>query len=402
MAANKYAISLRRPPRDADSKEKIDWFNPAPKRGELVSSFIAKRGRNRKSGAEVQSQLGIRPDRECPNLVNNERCWTVIAPKALYEQLSVRVGTLLKSQIDELYKYESRVLSTYFELYLVGEKSSDAQPTIIISCTSRDDYKRVKGLLKKNTTLAGFPSVNIATTIGSPRSSRPLEPLSGQNGEMSSTVQDLNSPKPKASVVHVGCRVYATSSQVRRGDVPLPMTIWLQRSDRRMHQAVLGGLITTGAERTSYGLTVAHDFDYHTSNSHSTETAMVNSPGNVRNPIEHKRDASGFPPQTRALGTARQRGKALIGSTISKSSDSTDHDLDWALVKLDEGYHFSDTLALNVHEASIPDSPVAINLLRPKGITTGTLSASPTYIRAQSGADFVQAWAITLDEPIRK
>jgi hypothetical protein len=367
--------------------------------GQLLPSFVAKRARS-----NAQIELNIQSSQLCPNKVNEEKCWTVIADATLHAQLSLRVAALLKSSSDQLYKRERRMLSTYFELYLVGPNEPEARPTIVISCTSKEDYKRVKGLIKKIGGLMDFPSVNLAATIGSPRSSRALEPLAAgdENAAAIEGVRDIRNGE-KRDAARSGDRVFVSSRKTKIRDLALPATVWIGGDGKPLHKAVLGGLLTTEDGSKFFGLTVAHAFEHHKSDIYGDETP-------ARIDAQDSPDAAGKPKENNSAtelmspGSARsdREAKVTIGRISNTSTEAADHDLDWALVELKESYNVLIPTDQPNTVASIPSFPTPIKLLRPRGDTRGTLSPSPTYIRVHDGADFVPAWAVTIDGTISK
>ncbi|KAF2175966.1 hypothetical protein K469DRAFT_51552 [Zopfia rhizophila CBS 207.26] len=369
--------------------------------GQLLPSFVAKRTRS-----NAHTELYIRPDQLCPSKVNNESCWTVIASRELFTQLGDRVATLLKSSTDHFYKRERRVLSTYFELYLVGPSESEARPTMVISCTSKDDYKRVKGLIKKHCVLIDFPSVNLAATIGSPRSSRALEPLAGgdENGPAIARPTG-NRDHSWKDAAQPGDHVYVIPRDGRGLELHVPQTVYITSNHTHFHKAVLGGLLKSGKNGEVYGLTVAHAFDHHGANTSGHETPesldkVSDSPAAIATTSETTPPSA--PSGLSNKATDKSAIKTLIGTITKTSQTSADHDLDWALVDIERGVNLFQSVSMPRIVAPIPAEPKLIKLLRPEGGARGTLSPSPTYIRVHDGADFVSAWAITVDRTIKR
>lgn len=369
--------------------------------GQLLPSFVAKRNRG-----NAQTELNVRPDQLCPSKVNEESCWTVIADRELHTQLCDRVATLLKSSSDHLYKRERRVLSTYFELYLVGPSESEARPTMVISCTNKDDYKRVKGLIKKHSVLMDFPSVNLASTIGSPRSSRALEPLAAGDENGAAIVGPTgNGDRDRKEAAQSGDRVYVTLTDRYRLELYVPQTVYISSDDTHFHKAVLGGLLKSGNSGKVYGLTVAHAFDHYGAETSGHETPDPfdkvggSPPAIAKIDGESSLPAPSGPPDQ---ATNESGFKTFVGAITKTSPKTADHDLDWALVDIEDRFNLFQSPSAPRMVAPIPAEPTLIKLLRPEGEARGTLSPSPTYIRVYDGADFVPAWAITVDGTISK
>jgi hypothetical protein len=339
-----------------------------------------------------REKLRITADQRCPNNVDNQPCWSVIADPDLHEQLKHRVDALLRSQNDELYRKKRRVISACFELYLVGLTRETSQPTMVISCISPQDYERVRKLIKRSSKLADYPAISLAATIGSPRSSIALVRLA--SGSAESEPDRDESPTP--GLLRPGTSVWA---EVDSGYLLVPATIWIGDRKSESHKAVLGGVVTAERSGVKYGLTVAHaptGRRIDAAKPTLTESGNLMEPGESGHITDH--------PQHPTVDSQAAEKYDRIGAIAYSSDMAVGSQLDWALIKFKGRLKLCTARDYRPPSAADfpPDVSTLVDLQAPGKSITGILSPSPTYINLYGKSSSTPTWSVTLEDVISK
>ena len=181
---------------------------------------------------------------ELQALDRSHRCWETIGPvlDLAQERILPAVKALLEERQGYLTEREPIKRPVTFEMYMIGRRREEANPTLLFCCSREQPRRRAKEVVKASQILRDHPALRIVHSNRSPQARTPIHvyvgPMKGiETGGENSFGE-----------------VYCVSPVDRTCGVP----VFMRRKDGSCRKATIGGIVQF--DDKYFGLTVAHAF----------------------------------------------------------------------------------------------------------------------------------------------
>ncbi|KAJ4362505.1 Protein png1 [Neocucurbitaria cava] len=382
--------------------------------------------------------------------IGNQSCWEAVGPA---RTTFLSLGQKIKEFLDTYSEPTSTWIT--WSIYMVGYSPETATPTIIFCCEDETHRKRIRNTIRDSSVLEGYTGIALKHLPRAPDYNQLVQLASSTSAE---EVEEYPNEVPPPYRPAYGPAILSTSRHPESG---CPLYIQVSGHVNAMRKATAGGLIRIYGQNclTTAAHAFAHfpippsnssphgdlyfsdsdeDGETMSAASYSSEISQSQDDDSLFSPDSSSSSSMVTPPFQEIIATSIEpasedttdrtypetephlqnqlvtppESTCVIGNTLFLSTEWSQPDLDYALIRLiddSSGLDIDDMISRKALVFPVPTTIEDFRRLKHTSVTadtasagtvSGHISATPVFLRIPSATTFQEVYVVKLERPL--